>query len=160
MFGDVVFRCTFEYQIKNHHNENPNGKGTEVTHEASEKRGTYPLTKTQCHSTSRNGCNDWSWSGLLSAHDHRSEKREEMKIAIEYNIVGDGRKFLNFWDSLCGADVVCEIRNEKIFLDMRDSIPPEKEISIHEFLNLVEQNQNASIEFIRAEELKRKNKTK
>ncbi len=36
-----------------------------------------------------------------------------MKINVELNIVGDGRVFLNYWDYMRGADVVCEIVDGK-----------------------------------------------
>ena len=65
-----------------------------------------------------------------------------MKINIEYNIVGDGRKFLNHWDSVYGEDIVCEIINDKLILIIHDdegNILPGREISISEFLSLIEQ---------------------
>ena len=33
----------------------------------------------------------------------------EGKYQIELNVVGDGRVFINYWDSICGEDIICEV---------------------------------------------------
>lgn len=67
----------------------------------------------------------------------------EGKHKLELNIVGDGRSFLNFWDWAHGNDVVCEIRDEKLYytpIDENSKSLPEKEISFNEFLTLVKES--------------------
>lgn len=32
-----------------------------------------------------------------------------MKARLELNFTGDGTVYLNFWDSVCGDDVICEV---------------------------------------------------
>jgi hypothetical protein len=67
----------------------------------------------------------------------------EGKHKLELNIVGDGREFLNFWDWAHGNDVVCEIRDNKLFYtpqDEKGNELPEKEISMAEFLDLVRES--------------------
>lgn len=57
-----------------------------------------------------------------------------MKYQIELNCI-DGQKFLNYWDSIHGNDVVCAIVDGKLILDDDNA----KEITIDEFIDLVEQ---------------------
>jgi hypothetical protein len=61
------------------------------------------------------------------------EVEYKMKINLEYNVVGDGREFLNFWDLSKGNDVVAEIKDGRLFLEGTD------EISIREFLRRVKE---------------------
>jgi hypothetical protein len=58
-----------------------------------------------------------------------------MKVNLEYNIVGDGREFLNYWDLSKGNDVVAEIRKGKLFLFDSD-----KEVTLGEFLEAIKRN--------------------
>lgn len=65
------------------------------------------------------------------------------KHRIEFHIVGDGRKFLNYWDYAHGNDVVCEIRKGKLYKSNYDENAnelPETEIDFNEFLRLVEES--------------------
>lgn len=55
-----------------------------------------------------------------------------MKYRLELNCPDD-RKFLNYWDSIHGNDVVCEIIDGKLMLD-------ENEITLAEFIELVEES--------------------
>lgn len=76
----------------------------------------------------------------------------EGKIQLELNIVGDGRIFLNFWNTLTGEDVNAEFEDNKLMLQ---NIPNpeydklekplendylEKEITISEFIELVQKS--------------------
>lgn len=64
-----------------------------------------------------------------------------MKINIELNLPGDGRTFLNYWNSFNGDDVVCELIDGKLMLSQIDEESrelPAKEISFIEFLKMVE----------------------
>jgi hypothetical protein len=56
-----------------------------------------------------------------------------MKIPLEYNIVGDGREFLNYWDLSYGNDVVAEIKKGGKLFD------GDKEITLDEFLDAVKE---------------------
>ena len=56
-----------------------------------------------------------------------------MKINLEFNIVGDNREFLNFWDWNHGNDVVAEIRDNKLY----EGDEYDNEISFGDFLNKV-----------------------
>ena len=63
-----------------------------------------------------------------------------MKIQIELNLPGDGRRFLNFWNHE-GSDVVAEIRDGRLFLsdfDEDGNELPEIEITFLEFLERVQ----------------------
>lgn len=65
----------------------------------------------------------------------------EGKYQIELNYVGDGRLFLNFWNNCGGGDVVCQIRDGKLFLqplDENGNDLPVREVAFREFLGLVE----------------------
>jgi hypothetical protein len=61
------------------------------------------------------------------------------KHTIEFNVVGDGREFLNFWDWAHGNDVVCEIIDNRLWYT-----PPGEElphtIGFAQFLNLVRES--------------------
>ena len=61
----------------------------------------------------------------------------EGKINLEFNIVGDGREFLNFWDWNHGNDVVAEIRDNKLYEGNDDGDEYDKEISFGDFLDKV-----------------------
>ena len=70
-----------------------------------------------------------------------SEKR--LKINIDYHIVGDGRKFLNFWNYHDGNDIICEIKDKKLmFRQYLKNGLKLKEITIFEFLRLIEDKFN------------------
>ncbi len=74
-----------------------------------------------------------------------------MKIKIEYNLPGDERKFLNFWNSINGDDVTVEIKNDKLYLDQDDDNSdelPEKEITYKEYFELVEKSFVNSLKLI------------
>jgi hypothetical protein len=58
----------------------------------------------------------------------------EGKYNLELNLPGDGRIFLNFWDSIHGYDVMAELKDGKLILDTSIS---EREISIQEYLQIV-----------------------
>ena len=58
----------------------------------------------------------------------------EGKYNLELNLPGDGRMFLNFWDSIQGLDVIAELKDGKLMVDNEVS---EVEVSIEEYLNLV-----------------------
>lgn len=58
-----------------------------------------------------------------------------MKCNLELNVVGR-RRFLNFWDSAHGNDVVCEIVDGKLLLSLGDGKP--KKITLQEFIERVE----------------------
>jgi len=58
----------------------------------------------------------------------KDEKR--LKINLEILIVGDGRRFLNFWDYRSGDDVVAELKNGMLYQE-------EKLISLNEFIDQV-----------------------
>ena len=65
------------------------------------------------------------------------------KHKIELNIIGDGREFLNYWDWAHGKDVVCEIRDGKMFKRNHAENGgdlPETEITFAEYLDLVRQS--------------------
>ena len=66
-----------------------------------------------------------------------------MKFEIEYNVVGDGRRFLNYWDWRHGDDVVAEIRNGELFLRVRsdneEEDGTERKVTWEKFLALVEE---------------------
>lgn len=62
-----------------------------------------------------------------------------MKIDLELNILDD-QMFLNFWNHINGDDVICEIKDGKLYLigyDDEGNELPEKEITFIEFCNLV-----------------------
>lgn len=63
-----------------------------------------------------------------------------MKIPLEFNLPGDGRRFLDFWNYK-GISVVAEIRDGRLFLDNSDENGnelPETEITFLEFFELVQ----------------------
>jgi hypothetical protein len=69
----------------------------------------------------------------------------EGKHKIELNIVGDGREFLNYWDWAHGRDVVCEIKEGRLFKTLYDEDGkelPEQEIGFPEFIRLVKESVN------------------
>ena len=58
-------------------------------------------------------------------------------------IFGETKCYLNFWDSINGNDVCCEIRDGKIFIDSEDDdAETQKEISFSEFIELVQNSIN------------------
>jgi len=66
-----------------------------------------------------------------------------MKIELELviNEKPDGRIFLNCWDFQHGNDICCQIIDGKLFkseYDEKGNELPRKEISLSEFINLVE----------------------
>lgn len=66
-----------------------------------------------------------------------------MKIQLELvvNKDPDGRVFLNYWDCIKGDDVCCQIIDNKLFkfeYDPDTSIESNREISLSEFIKLVE----------------------
>ena len=67
----------------------------------------------------------------------------ERKINLEFNIVGDGREFLNFWDWNHGHDVVAEIRDNKLYVVGMSDVGDEdedkydEEMSLGDFLDTV-----------------------
>ena len=68
-----------------------------------------------------------------------------MKAPIELNIPDD-RMFLNFWNWNNGDDVVCEIKDGKLFLNKYDDNQnelPEKEITLIEFCEMVKTRMTA-----------------
>jgi hypothetical protein len=76
-----------------------------------------------------------------------------MKHTLELNCPDD-RKFLNYWDSISGNDVVCEIVDGKLMLN-------EEEITLAKFVELVEQSSQQAEETLNAihEGNKRKRKS-
>lgn len=77
-----------------------------------------------------------------------------MKHTIELNCP-DERKFLNYWDSISGNDVVCEIVDGKLLLD-------KEEITLAKFIELVEQSSQQAEETlnaIHARRIKKKRKS-
>ena len=58
-----------------------------------------------------------------------------MKIQLELSIPGDGRMFLNYWDSEGGDDLTCQIKNE--IAHIPDFMETEKTRSISMFLEMV-----------------------
>lgn len=62
-----------------------------------------------------------------------------MKISIELNMPDD-RTFLNFWNWHNGEDVVCQLKDGKLFLNqynVEGNELPEKEITLSEFCQMV-----------------------
>lgn len=57
-------------------------------------------------------------------------QEDRMKISIELHIVGDGRRFLNYWDYKNGNDVIVEIRSGKLFRKRT-------EVSVEKFIERV-----------------------
>ena len=62
-----------------------------------------------------------------------------MKIHIELNMPDD-RVFLNYWDSINGDDVTCQLIDGNLMLSQynehAEELPP-KEITLTEFLEMV-----------------------
>lgn len=78
-------------------------------------------------------------------------KNLEGKIQLELNHVGDGRLFLNFWNTLTGEDVIAEVEKNKLIIDIPnpeydklekplENKTIEKEISIFEFIEMVKKS--------------------
>ena len=63
-----------------------------------------------------------------------------MKYRLELNCLDDGRKFLNYWDSEHGNDVICEIVNGQLILSSVQGMEAAQDIPIPiaEFVQLVE----------------------
>lgn len=84
-----------------------------------------------------------------------------MKIQLELNIPGDGRMFLNYWDSIYGNDITCQIKNEIAWIP--DFEQPYKTRPIHMFLGIVARQaiensiKNQSEELARLEAIEDKN---
>lgn len=65
----------------------------------------------------------------------------ESKYNLELNFPGDGRCFLNFWDSIHGNDVVVEVENGELWytpLNGKDT----RTISFWKYLELVKESIN------------------
>lgn len=62
------------------------------------------------------------------------------KYKIELNYPGNGRLFLNFWDSIHGNDVVVEIDAENKMWHTPDGEPLPNNISFNQFLKMVEES--------------------
>lgn len=60
------------------------------------------------------------------------------KHKIEYRITEQGFRYLNYWDWAHGRDVVCIIRDGKLFLQNPDDT--EEEISFYNFIALVDES--------------------
>ena len=58
--------------------------------------------------------------------------KTEAKINIELNFVGDGRIFLNYWDSIHAKDVCVEFKDNKLIHKYDD----ENETEISEIISL------------------------
>ena len=58
-------------------------------------------------------------------------KSGKLKFNIEVNFPGDGRLFLNFWDSLNGNDIIAELKNGELYY--RNG----KKIELNKFLNRI-----------------------
>ena len=75
-----------------------------------------------------------------------------MKHTLELNCPDD-RKFLNYWDSISGNDVVCEIVDGKLFLNTIEddtSLVIREEITFARFIELVEQSSQQAEEALNA----------
>lgn len=60
-----------------------------------------------------------------------------MKFNIELNVTNE-ETFLNFWDSNCGQDVICEIIDGQLFLhEYEGDELIETPITLQQFINLV-----------------------
>jgi hypothetical protein len=59
-------------------------------------------------------------------------KEKRLKINLELHVVGDGRTFLNFWDYICGDDVICEFKDGKLYRN-------DTEITLQKFIDEVRQ---------------------
>lgn len=67
-----------------------------------------------------------------------------MKFKLELNSLTDGRIFLNYWHHN-GDDINCEIIDGKLMLIQYDNNVqelPSKEITINEFIKLIEDTKN------------------
>ena len=60
-------------------------------------------------------------------------EKQEAKLELELNFVGDGRIFINFWDFKGGDDVVAELKDNKLFLVYENN----RETTISEFIKLI-----------------------
>ena len=58
-----------------------------------------------------------------------------MKITLELNIPSDGRMFLNYWDSVHGNDLTCQIKNGIAWIPHFDE--PEETRGVPAFLEMV-----------------------
>lgn len=68
------------------------------------------------------------------------KKVGKMKVQTELNMPDD-RRFLNYWDPF-GGDVICEVRDDKLYLQERDEDgnETEREITITEYFDLVKKS--------------------
>ena len=58
-----------------------------------------------------------------------------MKITLELNIPSDGRMFLNYWDSINGNDLTCQIKNGIAWIPDFDE--PKETRGVPAFLEMV-----------------------
>ena len=65
---------------------------------------------------------------------------------VEYIVNDNGVKFLNFWDSLTGNDIACEVKDGKLYMSQHEyneetkeaiELPP-KEITFEEFFKMLD----------------------
>lgn len=62
-----------------------------------------------------------------------------MKVPLELNFAGK-TMYLNFWDSMHGDDVVCQVKGDKLLLSQYDDEGNEllsKEITFAQFVRMV-----------------------
>lgn len=66
------------------------------------------------------------------------------KYELELNFPGDGRCFINFWDSIHGNDVVVEYIKGKLEYTDHDAEGNEfyREVTIREFIELITESIN------------------
>lgn len=66
-----------------------------------------------------------------------------VELELKMNGEPDDRIFLNFWDSERGNDVCCQIIDGKLIHQVYDQYDTEKEITLTEFINLVQNSNNS-----------------
>ena len=66
----------------------------------------------------------------------------EVKLKLELNFVGDGRIFLNYWDSIHANDVIAEFKdNELIHIyDCKQENEMHEKITLQEYISIVEKS--------------------
>jgi hypothetical protein len=72
-----------------------------------------------------------------------------MHIKLELAILNNGKVYLNFWDSLCGNDICCEIINNHLLIDDDD-----QPISLDGWVKKVSEVARESYKAIHGEEFK------
>lgn len=65
------------------------------------------------------------------------EKR--LKLDLELHVVGDGRRFLNYWDYMYGNDVVAEIIDGNLVMEEGEST---KKVTLNEFIQKIIDTKN------------------